>query len=153
MGKTLIENLVTNRTPGEQVASIEQFLLSALHRYHSPHAMIDEAVRRLYYSREPIDIASLSAELGSSYRQFERLFVNRIGITPKSFQQTARLHNALKYLLFNHRKDYLSVAFDFGFYDQSHFIRASRRYFGDKPTAIFPLGSSGAHFYMPSLKC
>jgi AraC-like DNA-binding protein len=153
VGKKLIEKLHINGTLDEQLASIEQFLISALHRNHSPHAMVDEAVRRLYYSREPLDIASLSAELGSSYRQFERLFADKTGITPKSFQQTARLHNALKYLLFNNIRDYLPVAFDFGFYDQSHFIRACRRFFGDKPTAIFSLGSSGEHFYLPSLKC
>lgn len=152
MGKKLVHNLQTAGTLHQRLACMEQFLLAALHRYHAPHAMVDEAVRQLYYSREHIDIISLSAELGSSYRQFERLFVNKTGITPKAFQQTARLHNAVKYLLFNNIRDYLPVAFDFGFYDQSHFIRACRRFFGDKPGAIFPLGSSGAHFYMPSVK-
>lgn len=152
-GKKLAEQLRAVETTGTQLALIEQFLFSALQRYHAPHALVDEAVRRLYYSREPVDIAGLSAALGSSYRQFERLFVNKTGITPKSFQQTARLHNALKYLLFTNTRDYLPVAFDFGFYDQSHFIRASKRFFGDKPTAIFSLGRSGEHFYMPSLKC
>lgn len=152
-GKKLVEQLRAGETIGKQLALVEQFLLSALQRYHAPHAMVDEAVRQLYYSREPIDIAGLSTALGSSYRQFERLFVNKTGITPKAFQQTARLHNALKYLLFTNTRDYLPVAFDFGFYDQSHFIRASKRFFGDKPTAIFSLVHSGAHFYMPSLKC
>ena len=151
-GKKLVEKLQTGRSVEAQLVLIEQFLLSALQRYHAPHALVDEAVRRLYYNRELIDIPAMSAALGSSYRQFERLFVNHTGITPKSFQQTARLHNALKYLLFNNIRNYLPVAFDFGFYDQSHFIRACRRFFGDKPTTIFSLRSSGAHFYMPSLK-
>lgn len=149
-GKRLTERLYGSISISQQLELIGDFLLGLLNKYHRPHTLIDEAVRQLYYNREIPDLISFSAGLGSSYRQFERLFINNVGITPKSFQQRARLNNTLKYLLSHQIRDYLPVAFDFGYYDQSHFIRACRRFFGDKPGAILSPASQNQHFYLSS---
>jgi AraC-like DNA-binding protein len=150
LGKRLVERLHSRIGIPHQLELIGNFLIHLLNRHYSPHTLVDEALRQLYYNQEITDLVSLSSSLGSSYRQFERLFVNKAGVTPKSFQQAARLNNTLKYLLFHQVKDYLPVAFDFGYYDQSHFIRACRRFFGDKPTSILSLASLEQHFYLPS---
>lgn len=149
-GKRLTERLYNSHSLSVQLTYIGDFLLTQLHRYHRPHALVDEAIKQLYYTREIPDLISFSAGLGSSYRQFERLFRHHVGISPKSFQQTARLNNTLKHLLFHQVKDYLPVAFDYGYYDQSHFIRACRRFFGEKPRAILSPASQDQHFYLSS---
>ncbi|MCW3463936.1 helix-turn-helix domain-containing protein [Chitinophaga nivalis] len=149
-GKRLTESLYNSNSLSQQLALIWDFLLRLLNNYHRPHTLVDEAVRQLYYNRELPDLITFSASLGSSYRQFERLFINYIGVTPKSFQQTARLNNTLKHLLFREISNYLPVAFDFGYYDQSHFIKACRRFFGDKPVAILSPAGRNQHFYLPS---
>ncbi|MBC9928931.1 helix-turn-helix domain-containing protein [Chitinophaga qingshengii] len=146
-GKRLTERLSSGNSLSLQLTCIGDFLLAQLQRHYRPHALVDEAITQLYYNREIPDLVSFSSSLGSSYRQFERLFVHHVGISPKSFQQTARLNNTLKHLLFHQIKDYLPVAFDYGYYDQSHFIRACRRFFGDKPRAILSPASQDQHFY------
>ncbi|TWF35349.1 helix-turn-helix protein [Chitinophaga polysaccharea] len=149
-GKKLADSLLGSINLSQQLACIADFLVGLLHKYHRPQTLIDAAVQQLYYNREIPDLVSFSASLGSSYRQFERLFINNLGITSKSFQQTARLNNALKYLISNQVRDYLPVAFDFGYYDQSHFIRACRKYFGNKPRAILSQANPDTHFYLSS---
>ncbi|WP_343745033.1 helix-turn-helix domain-containing protein [Chitinophaga sp.] len=149
-GKRFTEKLRHNAGLPQQLALISDFLLGLLGKYHRPQVLVDEAVKRLYYNREIQDLVSFSASLGISYRQFERLFTHYMGVTPKSFIQTARLNNTLKYLLFRQISDYLPVAFDFGYYDQSHFIKACRKFFGDKPRAILSPASHDQHFYLSS---
>lgn len=151
-GKRFTERLHRDISISQQLELTSDFLLRLLRKYHRPHALVDEAVRQLYYHREIPDLVSFSAGLGSSYRQLERVFVNQVGVTPKAFMQTARLNNTLKYLLFREIRDYLPVAFDFGYYDQSHFIRACRKFFGDKPLAILSPASRDQHFYLSSFK-
>lgn len=151
-GKKLADSLPASINISQQLTCIGDFLLGLLHKYHRPHALVDAAVQQLYYHREVPDLVSFSASLGSSYRQFERLFINNLGITPQSFRQTARLNNTLKYLLYNQVTDYLPVAFDFGYYDQSHFIRACKKYFGDRPRAILVAANPDKHFYLSSFK-
>ncbi|MBO9729588.1 MAG: AraC family transcriptional regulator [Chitinophaga sp.] len=149
-GKRLTTQLHSCTGLSQQLALISDFLLLLLHKYHRPHTLVDEAVKQLYYNREIPDLVAFSDRLGKSYRQFERLFVNNIGTTPKSFQQTARLNNTLKYLLTHQVKDYLPVAFDFGYYDQSHFIRACRRFYGARPGVILSPARLDQHCYLSS---
>ncbi|MBC9914419.1 helix-turn-helix domain-containing protein [Chitinophaga varians] len=151
-GKWFTERLRNNISISQQLELTGDFLLGLLRKHHCPHVLVDEAVRQLYYNREIPDLVSFSAGLGSSYRQFERVFMKHIGVTPNAFMQTARLNNTLKYLLFREVRDYLPVAFDFGYYDQSHFIRACRKFFGDKPRAILSPASRDQHFYLSSFK-
>ncbi|QJB36372.1 AraC family transcriptional regulator [Chitinophaga oryzae] len=149
-GQRLTEGLQRSKGTAQQLELISVFLSGLLRKYHRPHVLTDEAVRRLYHHRELPDMIAFSAALGSSYRQFERLFIQHVGVTPKAFQQAARLNNTLKYLLFRGIHNYLPVAFDFGYYDQSHFIRACRKYFGDKPRAILSPTGCDHHFYLSS---
>ncbi|NML37835.1 AraC family transcriptional regulator [Chitinophaga sp. G-6-1-13] len=149
-GKRFTERLHRSVGLPQQLELTGDFLLGLLRQYHRPQVLVDEAVRQLYYNREIPDLVTFSAGLGSSYRQFERLFIKHVGVTPKSFMQTARLNNTLKHLLFRQISDYLPVAFDFGYYDQSHFIKACRKFFGDKPRAILSPASHDQHFYLSS---
>lgn len=149
-GKKLTERLQDSASLSQQLSLISDFLLLLLQKYHRPHTLVDEAVKQLYYNLEIPDLVSFSEHLGKSYRQFERLFTNNVGTTPKSFQQTARLNNTLKYLLAHQIKDYLPVAFDFGYYDQSHFIRACRRFYGARPGVILSPAKLDQHCYLAS---
>ncbi len=149
-GQRLTTQLHKAANLSQQLKHISDFLIELLKEHYQPQIMVDEAVRQLYYNREIPDLKAFSASLGTSYRQFERLFLNHMGVTPKAFQQTARLNNTLKHLLSHQIKDYLSVAFDYGYYDQSHFIRACRRYFGDKPGTILSPANQELHFYLSS---
>jgi AraC-like DNA-binding protein len=65
-------------------------------------------------------------------RQFERLFLTRVGLTPRVFGRLARFRQALD----RRGAGWASIAADCGYCDQSHLIRDFRQFAGVPPTAL-----------------
>lgn len=63
-------------------------------------------------------------DTGISPRQLRRLFEFYIGDTPKIFSKVVRFQNSLRTL---------PSGFDAGYYDQSHFIKDFRNFYGSTP--------------------
>ncbi|RYG04448.1 MAG: AraC family transcriptional regulator [Chitinophagaceae bacterium] len=74
---------------------------------------------------------------GLSARQLRRLFQYYIGDTPKTFSQVVRFQNILraKPSLQSLRKN--KLFFDAGYYDQAHFIKEFKTFYGVTPTRAF----------------
>jgi AraC-like DNA-binding protein len=136
-----------------------RFLLleEALHRRvvcpAGPHAAVQEAVAVLTRTPGLVPIESLAAQTGLSHRRFIELFRRQAGLPPKlfsrilRFQQTlARVHAAPRL------PDWCEVAFDAGYYDQSHLIRDFRQFAGLTPAAYYALkGEHKNHVPVPVL--
>ena len=76
-------------------------------------------------------------DIGLSPRQLRRLFNYYIGTTPKSFAQVVRFQHILsaKLSLEDFKKN--KIFFDVGFYDQAHFIKNFKQFYGVTPTEAF----------------
>ncbi|MET0299977.1 MAG: helix-turn-helix domain-containing protein [Flavitalea sp.] len=74
---------------------------------------------------------------GLSSRQLRRLFQYYIGDTPKTFSKVVRFQNILraKPSLQSLRKN--KLFFDVGYYDQAHFIKEFKTFYGVTPTRAF----------------
>ncbi|GGG79367.1 transcriptional regulator [Parapedobacter pyrenivorans] len=72
--------------------------------------------------------------IGLSQRQLRRYFELHIGASPKAFSQVVRFQNMLKAgpSLKNTKTN--KLFYDFGYYDQSHFINEYKRFYGCSPT-------------------
>lgn len=68
-------------------------------------------------------------------RQFERVFFNAIGMNPKEYSRIARFQKSL-WLMQNANRNYIDIAFNSGYSDQSHFIRECREYSGLTPSEL-----------------
>lgn len=79
-----------------------------------------------------VKIAALCHELGISARQLNRAFLAHVGLPPKHFAQICQVRRAAA-LLGQPGGDLVAIALDCGFYDQAHFIKAMRRFFGAPP--------------------
>lgn len=71
--------------------------------------------------------------LGISPRQLRRLFTNHIGISPKHFSRVIRFQHVLNTYYDQENIDNSSY-FDSGYYDQAHFIKDFRKFYGITPT-------------------
>ncbi len=70
-------------------------------------------------------IAALSSQINYSTRFIQKKFKNQIGLTPKEFYLISRMRNLLKELNAPTNSQSLTeLALNFGFYDQSHFIKS-----------------------------
>ena len=75
---------------------------------------------------------------GLSPRQLRRLFNFYIGTNPKTFSRVVRFQHLLHSNLSN-PTDHLPTSFyDFGYFDQAHFIKDFKAFYGITPKAVFP---------------
>jgi AraC-like DNA-binding protein len=73
---------------------------------------------------------------GLSSRQLRRLFNFYIGDSPKTFSQIIRFQQLLKAKPSTQLLKSQKLFFDAGYYDQSHFIKAFKTFYGTTPSKI-----------------
>jgi transcriptional regulator GlxA family with amidase domain len=133
-------------SPGIAVAVAEQFIhpqirqqddkqrLDTHTRYGIDSPKLAEAIRLMEAAVEnPLDMRQISARVGISSRQVERLFREQIGTSPKTFYLKLRLARA-RALLRQTVDPILGIALDCGFGSTSHLYHAYKRVFGIAPT-------------------
>ena len=69
-----------------------------------------------------------------SVRNFERRFIEQVGISPKLFCCVERFNGALSLKLRNPHLDWSAIAHDRGYFDQMHLIKDFKRFAGTSPS-------------------
>ena len=80
-----------------------------------------------------IRIDEIADHAALSVRQYERRFLEEVGLTPKLFARTTRFQRALDAKRFFPERSWLSIAHEFGYFDQMHMVRDFQRLGGDAP--------------------
>ncbi|MBM7789489.1 helix-turn-helix domain-containing protein [Tenggerimyces flavus] len=83
--------------------------------------------------RRPIH--ELATELGITHAHLDREFVRVVGLTPRVLARILRLRRVLQALDLNEGTTWTGIAAEWGWFDQSHFIRDFRRHTGVTPSA------------------
>jgi len=105
----------------DRVATAEEFLLARVTRI-SIGDRISAAVAYLFRQHGAVRISTLSDQVNLGLRQFERLFRNEVGVSPKMFARVARFQAALDAKLACPQRTWLEIAHSFGYYDQMHMV-------------------------------
>ncbi len=74
---------------------------------------------------------------GLSGRQLQRIFNHYIGISPKTFSKVVRFQHILSLKPSTQSLRNNKVFYEFGFYDQAHFIKDFKKLYGVTPTQAF----------------
>ncbi|SNR91979.1 transcriptional regulator, AraC family [Streptosporangium subroseum] len=88
-------------------------------------------------SRLAPTVGELSDIMGLSPRHPRRLVEQHTGLTPKTIQQVARLHHAIRGATTDDRAGIAQIAASTGYSDQAHLGRDVRRFSGLTPAALF----------------
>ena len=83
---------------------------------------VSAAANRIILTGGCAAIPALAVKAGLSVRQFERKFIQQIGMRPKLFARIARFEAALENKARSSDKSWTDVAHEFGYYDQMHMI-------------------------------
>ncbi|HKP74026.1 MAG TPA: helix-turn-helix domain-containing protein, partial [Longimicrobiaceae bacterium] len=81
-----------------------------------------------------VPVAELHAAVGLTRRHLERIYLERVGLTPKTACRVARVQAALERLRAGPIPSLSRLALDCGWYDQSHMNRDFREIAGASPT-------------------
>lgn len=79
-------------------------------------------------------VADMAGRAGMGLRQFERRFVQQVGVSPKLFARIARFEAALDRMARSPQGSWTGVAHYFGYYDQMHMLHDFSRFTGKTPT-------------------
>ncbi len=83
-----------------------------------------------------VTLDELASHANMSVRNFERHFTNEVGVSPKHLCCVARFNQALWLKLSNPCLSWTSVAYQFSYFDQMHFIKDFKRFCGEAPASL-----------------
>lgn len=129
----MLERSLTN-TENEQlcILLIEQFLLKRLTRLAEYNLKRMDASIRLINSGKT-DIALLADTACLSSKQFQRIFSEYVGSNPKEFSRVIRFQKALHTLETKPQISLTTLAYECGYFDQSHMIKEFKLLSGYTP--------------------
>lgn len=122
--KKLTEEITTAIDTQERISITEQYLYTHLTSKENLKAVVEQL-----RTNENCDIDSFGL------RRLQQRFKSEIGISPKLYQRTLRINRVLQQMLSGTDK-LTDLAYQNGYYDQSHFIRDFRTFTGLSPRAF-----------------
>ncbi|WP_258132567.1 helix-turn-helix domain-containing protein [Aliivibrio sifiae] len=129
----LIERIIIKSNYAEKIHLLESWLMGRVNPRILTSSAITWAIDRTYYQNNYRGINELQLEVNMSKRTFQRKFKLYTGVDAKYFERTARFQSTLRMQLNNADNNYVDIALDNGYYDQSHFIKEFRYFTGTSP--------------------
>jgi AraC-like DNA-binding protein len=121
----------------ECIALVTGFLAAKLMRAKTRDCLIEESLSLIQKSAGCISVKFLLERLNISERQFERRFIQTVGIAPQFYIRVKRFNAAIRLMQTRQFEKMTDVAHALNFYDQSHFIRDIKAFSGITPKSLF----------------
>lgn len=121
----------------KKVIAIAEFLLSIFEKKRGGlDYNIREVIGNIIDTKGQESVFSIGNKSNMNLRALERKFVRETGISPKQFSTIIRFQEALKQTTASNYIKLTDIAYENGFSDQSHFIRAFKAFTGKTPKAF-----------------
>ncbi|WP_334188268.1 helix-turn-helix domain-containing protein [Noviherbaspirillum sp.] len=114
---------------------LDAVLLQHLKQESPRRSRIDDIVRYVEATQGPLRVAELAEMYCRSRRQFERVFLDAVGLSPKLFVEIIRFRRASA-LLVKSTLPIARIAANLGYADQSHLTHEFGRFFGRPPSQL-----------------
>jgi AraC-like DNA-binding protein len=134
--RELHAHLAGNNAWNKRIELLEEFLLNQLsasgkklNKLSIVNDIMNEIGREDFYD----NITGIASRYGITSRYLQKLFLQYTGLTPKLYTKINRFQNSLK-LVSKKDRSLTSIAYDCGYFDQSHFIREFKSFTGYTPS-------------------
>ena len=129
----------------ERVAIISGFLESRLLKTKASEPAVFSVINQIIQHKGLTNVRELAEQSFLSTRQFERKFKAFSGFSPKLYLRIIRFHAALD-AYGSKDKSLTEIAYECGYYDQSHFIHDFKTFSGQHPRFYFSGRSEGNEY-------
>ena len=143
-GRELEEQIMLAPDNEARVKILTKFLENCRLRARFRDNTIAAAIKHVIHSKQFSTVSDLADTFNLSLRQFDRKFKEYAGFSPKTFLRLVRLNNAIKG--HNNNKSLTQIAYECGYYDQSHFIHDVKAFTGYHPTFYFSGKAEGTEY-------
>jgi AraC-like DNA-binding protein len=131
------ERLLSCSSFEQRVRHVESVLLRLAAGAKKRNSIV-EVAEHIFSRRGAIRISDVASQTALSLRQFQRNFIENIGIAPKLFARVARFQSALDAKIASPQRAWLEIAHDLQYHDQMHMIHDFQRLGGAVPTQLLP---------------
>jgi transcriptional regulator GlxA family with amidase domain len=139
-----VESSASSGSPTPQtIARVTEVLLN--HSQTPPPPIVNEALLAMENSRGITSVSEIAQSCGVTERHLERLFRERVGLSPKTLARLMRFQRALA--AFDGKSNWAEIAADAGYYDQSHLLHDFRQFAAETPAALLSSTSDLAEHF------
>jgi AraC-like DNA-binding protein len=131
--QTLEQALHNTSNHETMVTLLNQHFEQVLSQISYTASPVDKAVDLIFAKKGMIAVAEITATAGVGERQLERLFKKYIGLSPKFYARIIRFSTIFECMQ-QGDPGWAGLAYEAGFYDQSHFIRNFKAFTGEDPS-------------------
>ncbi len=117
----------------EKIKLLEDYLLELLDRPGYGTDEIIESANEIFDNKGRTNITELLERVPMSRRNFERKFLEEVGISPKTYAKIRRFGYTCSLMAGNRNVNLMDVLHQGGYYDQSHFIKDFKYFSGRTP--------------------
>jgi len=143
-GRALEEKIMLAKNNAGRVEILSSFLERKLATNNSRYPAF-AAISDIIHLSGRTSVIELAKKSFLSVRQFERNFKFFSGFTPKLYSRIIRFQMATQQYG-NNQKSLTDIAYDCGYYDQSHFIHEFKQFSGYHPKKYFSGNAEGVEW-------
>ena len=132
----LYTRLIETAAWSARIGLLEEFFLCHLplaEKRLGKVAVVNHIMRELRADDFFDNISNVASRYGISSRYLQKLFLQYTGLTPKLYNKINRFQRSLR-LVSQNDLSLTSIAYDCGYFDQSHFIREFKFFTGYTPS-------------------
>lgn len=121
----------------KRIELIEDYLLSRLSsrdRRIRHIALVGEIIKDMHVNESSEKIDTIASRYNISSRYLTKLFLQYTGVTPRLYTKIHRFQQSLQ-LVSENQSSLTSIAYECGYFDQSHFIRDFKSFTGVTPSS------------------
>lgn len=135
-GKELEEKVVSAKSTMERLYIVYAFLEKRITELRISNSGIIATIQHIIAQQGLVNVNNLVERNFLSQRQFGRKFKAYTGFSPKMFSRIVRFENFISAYV-KSQSSLTSLAYKYGYYDQSHLIKEFREFSGQHPKAYF----------------
>ena len=142
----LREALMEQPTPELKFALLESELMNHYNNEMAVNPFVDYAISEILSTPHHLSLKALYDKVGYSQKHLIKLFKDHVGVTPKEFLKVIRFQKAILELENFGSVNWIGIADECGFYDQSHFIADFKNYSGFTPKEYMELKGENLNY-------
>ena len=131
--QALEQRLFAQETAEQMVPLAESFIRERLPERDAHVDLIHAVIQHVMSDRSIVKVDDLVRRFPIHKRQFQILFRQYVGVSPKWIIQRCRLHEAVEKMADGYMPDWPNLALELGYYDQAHFIKDFKSIVGKSP--------------------
>jgi AraC-like DNA-binding protein len=112
----------------QMIAVVEEYLLNKIKKLRSETHALDKVASCLYINPSRFSLDWLAMQSCLCQRQFNRKFIERMGVGPKLYSRVVRFYKAYQYKEVHPKDDWLTVALLFGYTDYQHMVKDFKQF-------------------------